>query len=118
MIVLHVLMLTGLLYYFSKRIDNADRRLYWFAWLFRMLMSVALGLIYTYYYSANDTWHFFEDATKLSAVARTNFVAYLQVLFTNQPDPEIIQTLFYAQERSLFLVKCISFFAFRGVAEP
>lgn len=111
MIVLHVLMLTGLLYYFSKRIDKTDRGLYWFGWLFRMLMSVALGLIYTYYYNANDTWHFFEDATKLSAVARTNFVAYLQVLFTNQPDPEIIQTLFYAQERSLFLVKCISFFA-------
>lgn len=111
MIVLHVLMLTSLLYYFSKQIDKVDNGLYWLAWLFRMLMSVALGLIYTYYYSANDTWHFFEDATKLSTVARTNFVAYLQVLFNNQPDPEIIQTLFYAQERSIFLVKCISFFA-------
>jgi hypothetical protein len=77
MIVLHVLILVGLLYYFSSGVDKGDRVLYWFAWFFRLLMSVALGLIYTYYYNANDTWHFFEDATKLSAVARTNFVAYL-----------------------------------------
>jgi hypothetical protein len=111
MIVLHVLILVGLLYYFSSGVDKGDRVLYWFAWFFRLLMSVALGLIYTYYYNANDTWHFFEDATKLSAVARTNFVAYLQFLFANQPDPEIIQTLFYAQGRSLFLVKFISLLA-------
>ncbi|MBX2917398.1 MAG: hypothetical protein KF856_19175 [Cyclobacteriaceae bacterium] len=111
MIVLHVLMLMGLLYYFSKEIDKADKELYWLAWLFRISMSVSLGLIYKYYYTANDTWHFFEDATKLSAVARDNLITYLQVLFTNQPDPEVVQTLFYAQERSLFLVKCISFFA-------
>ncbi|HNR74538.1 MAG TPA: hypothetical protein PKH83_04390 [Cyclobacteriaceae bacterium] len=111
MIALHVLILVSLMYVFARRIERTEKGLFWTAWLYRLLMGVSLGLVYTYYYDANDTWHFFEDAVKLSNLARTNFSEYVQFLLANQPDPEILQTLFSAQERSLFLVKSISLLA-------
>jgi len=71
-------------------------------------MGVALGLVYTHYYNANDTWHFFEDAKTLSDLARTDWVDYLQFLINSNPEHAIWQTLVYTQERSLFLAKIIS----------
>jgi len=76
-----------------------------------LYVGVALGLVYMYYYNANDTWHFFEDAKTLSALARTNWIDYLNFLFTGNAHDSIWQALFYTQERSLFLVKFISVLA-------
>ncbi|HRE66577.1 MAG TPA: hypothetical protein PLM56_00210 [Cyclobacteriaceae bacterium] len=111
MILLHGLLLAGAVYYFFKRSRVEDKFLFWSAWVFRVVMGVALGLVYMYYYNANDTWHFFEDAKTLSALARTNWIDYLNFLFTGNAHDSIWQALFYTQERSLFLVKFISVLA-------
>jgi hypothetical protein len=114
MIFLHGLLLAGIVYYVFKNSRVEDKFLFWSAWLFRVMMGIAVGLIYTYYYNANDTWHFFEDAKTLSALARTNFSEYIKFLFAGNSEDSIWQTLFYTQERSLFLVKLISVLAFLG----
>jgi hypothetical protein len=111
MIVIHFLLLVGVVYYFFKLGNVADKFLFWSAWLFRLTMGIAVGLIYTYYYNANDTWQFFEDAKILSALARSNTVDYLKFLFTGNSDDAVWQALFYTQERSVFLVKFISVLA-------
>ncbi|HRG10322.1 MAG TPA: hypothetical protein PLJ08_17235, partial [Cyclobacteriaceae bacterium] len=111
MIVIHFLLLVAAVYYFFKRNNVADKFLFWSAWIFRLTMSIAVGLIYTYYYHANDTWQFFEDAKILSALARSNTVDYLKFLFTGNSEDAVWQTLFYTQERSVFLVKFMSVLA-------
>ncbi|QLH34140.1 MAG: hypothetical protein HWD62_18640 [Cyclobacteriaceae bacterium] len=58
MIALHGLLLVSLMYVFARRVDPTEKGLFWTAWLYRLLMGVSLGLVYTYYYDANDTWHF------------------------------------------------------------
>jgi hypothetical protein len=78
-----------------------------------MVMAVSLGLIYLYYYSANDTWLFFKDATILADLARHDFSSYLKFLWNNDSQNHVIE-ISSMQERSLFLVKIISFFALVG----
>lgn len=114
MIFLHVLLLTGGVYYYLTRSGVEDKFLFWSAWLFRLLSGTALGLVYTYYYEANDTWQFFGDAKTLSAFARSNWIDYLKFLFVGGPDDPIWQNLFNTQERSLFLVKVISILCLLG----
>lgn len=111
MIFLHGMLLTGAVYYFFKRSRVEDKLLFWSAWLCRLVMGIALGLLYTYYYSANDTWQYFADAKILSALARTNVSDYLTFLFTGNADHAIWHALLYTQDRSLFLVKLISVLA-------
>lgn len=111
MIVVHFLLLLGAMCYFYKRNNVADNFLFWSAWIFRLAMGIAVGLIYTYYYNANDTWQFFEDAKILSALARSNWTDYLKFLFTGNSEDAVWQTLFYTQERSVFLVKFMSVLA-------
>lgn len=111
MIFIHLVLLSGGVYFFFTKSKVENKILFWLAWLFRVVMGIALGLVYTYYYGANDTWHFFEDAKTLSALARTDLGEYLQFLFSSNPEHAIWQTLVYTQERSLFLAKIISVFA-------
>ncbi len=111
MILIHLLLLVGGMYYFIKRTEVTDKFLFWSAWIFRLAMGIAVGLVYTYYYKANDTWQFFEDAKILSALARNSWSDYLNFLFTENSGDPVWQALFYTQERSVFLVKFISVLA-------
>ncbi|MCW5909804.1 MAG: hypothetical protein KIT62_01960 [Cyclobacteriaceae bacterium] len=110
MIVLHGLVLLGLMIYFFKRTAD-DKLLFWSAWILRLIMGILVGLVYTYYYDANDTWNFFEDAKTLAALARADLPGYLSFLFTGNPDHAIWQSLIYQEERSLFFVKALSLLA-------
>jgi hypothetical protein len=56
---------------------QAPRKLYWISFGFHLVAGVSVGLIYTYYYTANDTWFFFEDAKTLSRLAKNDLFSYL-----------------------------------------
>lgn len=109
MIVFNVIAILALSGLFFKRAAGGYPRLFWVALLFKMAMAVSLGLVYLYYYTANDTWLFFKDATTLADYARNDFSSYLKFLWSN--DQSSVIEISNMQERSLFLVKIISFFS-------
>lgn len=109
--VLHfiVILAIAVFYYRNCGIDNPF--LYWSAFAFKIAMSIALGLVYLYYYTANDTWLFFQDATVLANYAEKSLNEYLLFLFTDDPASTIWNELTNTQERSIFLIKAISIFS-------
>ncbi|MBL7870287.1 MAG: hypothetical protein JNM78_01650 [Cyclobacteriaceae bacterium] len=110
MIVLNTLVILAISGLFFKQAAGVYPRLFCFALLVKMAMAVSLGLVYLYYYTANDTWLFFTDATTLADYARHDFGSYLKFLWNN--DPSSVIEISNMQERSLFLVKIVSFFSF------
>jgi len=111
MILMNIVILVSLAVLFSKLAAGEHPRLFWFALLFKVTMALALGLVYRYYYSANDTWLFFEDAVKLADFARNDFKLYFEFLWSSDSTHSIWSELSNTQERSLFLVKMISIFS-------
>lgn len=104
-----VILAIAVFYYRNSGIDNPF--LYWSAFAFKIAMSIALGLVYLYYYTANDTWLFFQDATVLANYAERSLSDYLLFLFTDDPASAIWNELTNTQERSVFLIKAISIFS-------
>ena len=80
--------------------------LYWSSFCVKVVAGISLGLIYSYYYSASDTWIFIKDAKALSAIAHDHFVDYLKYLWADENIPGVL-----AIDRSLVLVKLISVFS-------
>lgn len=112
MIFLHAIILFAISWLFFKRTGTENPFVFWGALAFKMMMGAALGLVYLYYYSANDTWLFFKDATILANQAHNDFGGYLQFLWSSNDGVDIWSELSNTQERSLFLVKIISLFTF------
>ncbi len=110
MMLLSIVILVSLALLFYKRVAGENQFLFWVALLFKVSMAVALGLVYRYYYSANDTWLFFDDAVKLADFARKDFGLYFQFLWTSDSTLSVWNELANTQERSLFLIKLISIF--------
>src|SRR5258707_8633679 len=79
--ILHVALIIFLAYLLSKRWNAARSKLFWSVFIFHVSAGMCVGLVYLYYYSANDTWLFFEDAQKLSAISRVDFNYYIKLLF-------------------------------------
>jgi hypothetical protein len=107
--ILHFAMIFYCVYALGKKWNVVFDKLYWCSFLFRLSGGVSLGLIYIYYYSASDTWQFFEDAKKLSAVGRENFSSYLKIFFdlnNNQNLPDLLNN----DLRAIFFIKIISSF--------
>jgi hypothetical protein len=111
MILANIAILLALAWFFFKQHAGDYPRLFWIALVYKSAMAVALGLVYRYYYSANDTWLFFEDATKLADFARMDFELYVQFLLNSDTTYSIWNELANTQARSLFLVKLISIFS-------
>lgn len=102
---LNVAMLWGILVRVGRRESGTSRLLFWSAALIKLTSGLLLGLVYLYHYDG-DTFVYFHDATKLTAIARTDFVRYVQLLLGSQ-DPAL-STLIYSQPRALFMVKIVS----------
>jgi hypothetical protein len=100
-----ILNLFGLLFiawWCWKKDTSSIKLFYWPALFFKVACGLLLGLLYTYYYTANDTFYFFESAVALSNKAHTNFFEYITALV--EPDPRY----FSGEARSLFCIKVIS----------
>jgi hypothetical protein len=108
--IFHLVLIILCVYTMQKKWHVTDRKLFWSAFLLRLMAGISLGLIYTYYYSANDTWLFFEDAQKLSTIARRDFSSYLK-LFLDLGDNQVLLSELSNQDlRSIFFIKIISVF--------
>jgi hypothetical protein len=94
----------------GRRWNAASSRLFWGAFLFRLVAGISLGLVYIYYYAAGDTWQFFEDAKKFSALAREDLFSYLKALFDFSENQFVIGELVNRDLRSVFFIKIISVF--------
>jgi hypothetical protein len=86
------------------------RKIFWIGFLSKLTAGIALGWVYTSYYTYQaDTILYFEDAHKLTTVAWSKPMAYLRILFFNQPEPETTFGL-WQQPRAFFMAKLVSVF--------
>lgn len=91
-----------------RRSPSALQKFFWPALLIKLLAGIALGLVYTYYYQANDTFKFFTDAKILAASARSDFASYLRFLWSGNENSPLWNQLRTVEPRSLFFVKGLS----------
>ncbi len=106
--ILHFALIFYCVYALQKKWAGSSEKLFWSAFLIRLTAGISLGLIYTYYYSAGDTWSFFDDAKVFSTIARDNFFSYIKTIFDsgeNQTSGLVNHDL-----RSIFFIKIISAF--------
>lgn len=111
MVAVHSIVLSLFAWLVSRREQKSMLPFFWSGLIYKLLLSAALGLIYSYYYTANDTWLFFEDAQKLAGLGRMDFGSYVQFLWTSDENSSLWGELANTQVRSLFLVKIISLFS-------
>lgn len=106
--VANILVLLAISFLLWKRVSSPLRIFYWPALTFKLLGGIALGLLYTYYYTVGDTFAYFNDSSELAALARENFSAYVRFLWEGDESFPVWNKLFYQQTRSLFFVKITS----------
>jgi hypothetical protein len=110
----HFLIIISIAWLVFRKYGTKYPRVFWLSFLFKLSMGSALGLVYLYYYSANDTWLFFRDANALAQFGKSDFPSYLKFLFTDEAPDDLFGQLVNSQERSLFLIKFMSVFAWIG----
>lgn len=114
MFVVHALIIFSIAWIFFKKCGSKYPRVFWLAFTFKLVMSAGLGLVYIYYYLANDTWLFFKDASVLANFGKEDFMSYFNFLFTDELPASLKEQLINSQPRSLFLVKFMSVFSWIG----
>ena len=108
--ILHFALMGLIVYLLSKRWNAIGSKLFWSVFIFHLSAGMCVGLIYSFYYSANDTWLFFEDASRLSSIARTDFTSYIKLLFDFSDELNV--ALVTQDFRSLLFIKILSTFCF------
>lgn len=102
----------GILFIVAWRISAADgsgvKRFFWPALVFKLLAGICLGLLYRYYYNGGDTFAYFEESTKLSALARSDLLLYLRFLRSGDESFTAWNSLTLLQPRALFMIKIVS----------
>ena len=81
---------------------------FWPALILRLGAGICLGLLYTFYYPVADTFAYFSDGSKLSALARTNLLSYAKLMLFN--DGLEAAGLTMLEPRAVFLTKVTSVF--------
>jgi hypothetical protein len=84
--------------------------IFWPALVLKLLGGIALGFVYTYYYTVGDTFNYFNDGVKLAGLARHHAQAYLRFLWFGDESFPIWSELIYKQPRAMFLSKITSLF--------
>lgn len=109
-VALHVALIFAIAFAMAKHWQTRDNKLFWLSLAFHLIAGIGVGLVYTYYYSANDTWFFFADAKTLAGIARQDFPAYVRSLFDLS---DTMATDLVTQDfRSLVFIKILSVFSF------
>jgi hypothetical protein len=108
--VAHSIVLLALAYLISKKELPSLKKVFWPALGLKLFSGVALGLLYTYYYTVSDTFAYFEDACKISQLLRQDAGEYFRFLWQSDETFSLWSQLHYQQPRALFLSKVVSFF--------
>jgi hypothetical protein len=86
------------------------RKFFWPALILKLTAGVCLGLVYTFYYSAGDTFNYFNDGVKLANLAKVDLATFINFLWSSDDSFPIWSELIYRQPRAMFLSKFTSFF--------
>jgi len=107
--ILHGIVLFFLSRWLATRCHAKKSIFFWASLLAHIGGGLAVGAIYLFYYSANDTWQFFSDAKVLSSIARNDFLGYLKIL-VDFSDNLFVSGIVTDDFRSLIFVKLLSLF--------
>ncbi|MFM9840245.1 MAG: hypothetical protein ACKVOQ_18410 [Cyclobacteriaceae bacterium] len=107
--ILNIILILFLAFWVQKKYASRSVKLYWSAFFLKIIAAISLGLLYKFHYSGGDTWTFYNSATKLSSLAKKDFLEYLNFFFSNH-DPSTIENVLYVHDRSALFIKFISIF--------
>jgi hypothetical protein len=102
---LNLVFLSLLSWWVWRKETSTIRKFYWPALITKLLCGLLLGLLYKIYYSANDTFYFFDSAIVLSKQVQSDFWEYLRYLFS------VHEGFFLGEARTLFFIKITSVIA-------
>lgn len=104
---IQLLALSYFLYQWWKIQGPAVRKYFLPSLLAKLLAGSFVGIIYTYYYEAGDTFLYFRDGSMLAGLAKKNFTTYLNFLWSEASTEGSID-LVLNEPRALFFVKFVS----------
>lgn len=81
------------------------RKFFWPALAAKLSAGILVGILYAIFYTASDTFFFFDSAVELSQKARVDFAGYLNFLFSQS------NAYFSGEDRTIFFIKITSVFA-------
>lgn len=110
LILLHLGILFLIARWVNKKWNKAHFALYWSALAYHVFFGIAVGLVYLFYYTYDDTWTYFRDAEKLADFARSDFNSYVKALFDADSTIANYITISSEEWRSVFFVKILSVF--------
>ncbi len=106
--IINIILLALLAYWLYRRtLFLTASRFFWPLLGLKLLAGIGLGLVYKYYYSSGDTYAFFNAGVKLAELAKTDFPAYLDFIFTS--DSAII-SLGFTWVPNILMAKITSLF--------
>ncbi len=108
--IFHIALLFYFFYQIWKRETTPLRNFFWPALILKLAGGICLGLLYKNYYTAGDTFTYFEDGIKIAQLARADGSQYQKFLWTGDVSSTIWNDLQYQQPRALFLSKITSIF--------
>src|SRR5271163_3270571 len=97
-----MLVIFGCAFWIWKKQDQPIRFLFWPALLVKLMAGIGLGLTYSYYYTAGDTFTLFDQAKEQTHLFLRDASAYFRFLWQDG------QEEWKGAARSAFLVKIIS----------
>jgi hypothetical protein len=80
------------------------RKFFWPALGAKLSAGILVGVLYAVFYTASDTFFFFDSAVQLSQRARVDFMEYLIFLFSQSG------AYFSGEDRTIFFIKITSIF--------
>jgi hypothetical protein len=106
----HIVLLFYFFHWIWKNEKTSLRNFFWPALILKLAAGICLGLLYKYYYTIGDTFTYFEDGIKLSHLAQTDILQYIQFLWSGDRSFPGGVELQYQQPRALFFSKITSVF--------
>ncbi|MFZ6012353.1 MAG: hypothetical protein ACOYXT_18565 [Bacteroidota bacterium] len=92
------------------RKETTLKTIFWPAYLVKLLAGLALGFVYSYYYTVGDTFNYFDDGKLLAQLAQTDAAAYFKFLWLDVGPQSFWEQLKLGDPRALFLTKITSLF--------
>lgn len=88
------------------KVDTSSfRKIYWYALVLKLAAGLLLGYVYSNAYNDSDTVQFFQSSVELSNLAREDFSAYVNYMWSESNAP------YSGENRTLFFVKIVSLFS-------